>query len=159
MNDSTHTDGGGAEQVFRLIYRSHSLVAPDDRATVLGDIFTTARRHNRELGISGALMVTDDAFVQTLEGEESAVRDLFASISRDRRHDQVVLIEETTAQRTFGRWAMAKVSTEGGPDIRLLSNAGRGGIVAAPKDPSITPVQESVLASMRGAIALDTSGA
>ena len=158
MTDTTSTDGGGAEQVFRLIYRSHSLVASDDRAKVLGDIFTTARRHNRELGISGALMITDEAFVQTLEGDESAVRGLFASISRDRRHDQVVLIEETSAPRIFGRWAMAKVSTEGGPDIRLLSNAGRGGIVAAPKDPSITAVQETVLASMRDALALDASG-
>ena len=158
MSEATHTDGDGAEQVFRLIYRSHSLVTPDDRAAVLGDIFTTARRHNRELGISGALIITDEAFVQTLEGDESAVRDLFASISHDPRHDQVVLIEETSARRTFGRWAMARVSTEGGPDIRLLSNAGRGGIVAAPKDPSITPVQETVLASMRDAIALDPSG-
>ena len=158
MTDETHIDGGGAEQVFRLIYRSHSLVDADDRTTVLGDIFNAARRNNRGLGITGALVVTDDTFVQTLEGDESAVRELFASISRDSRHDQVSVLEETSTDRIFGRWAMARVSADGGPDIRLLAHAGKGGIVAAPKDPSITPAQETLLAYMRGSIALDTLG-
>jgi hypothetical protein len=132
------------EEVFCLTYRSRSLIHEDGRATELGAIFTTARRHNRELGITGALMINDGAFVQTLEGEEAAVRDLFDTIKGDPRHAEVVVVREAEAPRQFARWAMAKVAADGGPDIRLLSNASRGAIVDAPRDPSITPVQEEV---------------
>jgi len=83
-------------------------------------------------------------------------RDLYATISRDARHEDVNLVEEQFVEgRTFGRWAMAKVATDGGSDIRLLSNATKGVIVAAPgTDSSVTPEQEAVLASMRDVIAL-----
>jgi FAD-dependent sensor of blue light len=80
MSDVTPDDG---ERIFRLIYRSHSLVASEQRVGGLGEIFATARRRNRELGITGALVVTEDAFVQTLEGDEDAVRRLFETICQD----------------------------------------------------------------------------
>ena len=51
--------------VFRLVYSSRSRIDAEDRRTELGDIFTVARRSNRSLGITGALMVTGDAFAQT----------------------------------------------------------------------------------------------
>jgi hypothetical protein len=160
MTDVTHTDEGGSEPVFRLLYRSHSRIEPAERTAQLGAIFTSARRHNRELDITGALMITDDAFVQVLEGEEAPVRELYDRISDDPRHDQVSLLEDGVVEsRTFGRWAMAKVATDGGPDIRLLSNAARGEIVAAPKDPSINPQQEKLLEVMRDALVLQTPGA
>jgi hypothetical protein len=146
----TDADAG---HVFRLIYNSHSRIAPDQSSSELGDIFTTARRNNRRLGITGALVVTDDAFVQALEGDESAVRALYNSICRDSRHDRVTVLEEGLVDgRTFGRWAMAKVAEDGGPDIRLLSNASRGGIVAAGADHHVTPEQEQLLTSMRGSV-------
>jgi hypothetical protein len=139
--------------VFRLMYRSHCLLDPAERSAQLGEIFTTARRHNQAAGITGALMLTDDAFVQVLEGDEEEVRRLYRRISADPRHDQVSLLrDDPVPGRVFGRWAMARVSESGGPDIRLLSNASRGSIVAAPRDPSITPAQEEVLAEMRDAL-------
>ena len=143
--------------VFRLIYSSHSRIDPDDNRTELGSIFTVARRNNKRLGITGALVTTEDAFAQTLEGDEAAVRELYESISQDDRHDRVTLLEAGTVEdRTFGRWAMAKVSEDGGPDIRLLSNASRGTIVQAGADENLTPEQESVLAFMRNSIAHET---
>jgi hypothetical protein len=64
------------------------------------------------------------------------------------------VLEATTVEdRTFGRWAMALVSEDGGPDIRLLSNASAGQIVEAGADHHISPEQETVLAFMRGAVA------
>ena len=140
--------------VFRLIYTSHSRIAPDQSTSELGAIFTTARHNNRNLGITGALVVTDDAFVQALEGEESAVRTLlYDGICRDARHERVTVLEEgIVAERTFGRWAMAKVAQDGGPDIRLLSNADRGTIVAAGADHHVTPEQEQLLTFMRGSL-------
>src|ERR1700733_14043064 len=139
--------------VFRLIYSSHSTIEPERARTELGEIFATARRHNRELGVTGALVVADDWFAQTLEGEESVVRKLYEGIAADSRHEQVTLLEATNVEdRTFGRWAMARVSHDGGPDIRLLSNAKAGRIVEAGADHHISPDQESVLAFMRGSI-------
>ena len=149
---------GGSESVFRLIYRSHSLIADAERKSELAAIFNTARANNKRLGVTGALMISDEAFVQALEGEESVVRDLFRRIAADERHASVSLLGEHTAPRTFGRWAMAKVAADDGPDIRLLSNVRSPGIVVAPgRDQSITPEQETVLASMRAALARDTT--
>ncbi len=143
-----------SDPLFRLIYRSHDLVPEPQRATALGELFTTARRNNKRLDITGALMVQGDAFVQALEGDEGAVRALYATISADERHDSVTVLEERAIPaRTFGRWAMAEVSDAGRPDLRLVSNARAGVIVGAGQDPSISPEQEEVLATMRASLA------
>jgi hypothetical protein len=159
----TDLPGGAAtesQSIFRLIYRSHSLIASDESKNVLGEIFTTARHNNKRLGVTGALVVSEDVFVQALEGDEPVVRDLYATISKDPRHDDVRVLEEQVVEgRTFGRWAMAKVATDGGADIRLMSNASKGVIVAAARgaDPTATPEQEAVLASMRNSIAVESA--
>lgn len=141
------------ESVFRLIYSSHSRIEPERARTELGEIFDTARRNNREIGVTGSLVVADDWFAQTLEGEESVVRKLYEEIATDSRHEQVTVLEATNvADRTFGRWAMARISEDGGPDIRLLSNAKAGTIVQAGADHHISPAQETVLAFMRGSV-------
>ena len=157
MSDVADTAENESQQVFRLIYNSHSCIAPDDGVTELGAIFTTARRNNKRLGVTGALVITEDAFAQTLEGDEPVVRELYEHICRDPRHESVSLLEaETVDGRSFGRWAMAKVAADGGPDIRLLSNATRGTIVSAGPDGHLTPEQEKVLAFMRESIAFET---
>ena len=136
--------------VFRLIYRSHSKVDPESRRTELGSIFTVARSNNKALDITGALLITESAFAQTLEGDERAVRALFERIGRDPRHESITVLEEAHVDgRVFGRWAMAKVAEDGGPDIRMLSNAARGQIVAAGPDSHVTPEQEQVIGFMR----------
>jgi hypothetical protein len=158
MDDIAGAAAGESETIFRLIYRSQSLISADDRRTALGEIFTSARRNNKRLGVTGALVISGDSFVQALEGDESVVRDLYATIGQDSRHHDLTLLEEQVVEgRAFGRWAMAKVATDGGSDIRLLSNATKGVIVAAPgTDPSITTEQEAVLASMRESLTGDT---
>lgn len=158
MSDGVRADLEGSmsnpsEPVFRLIYSSHSCIAAEDSKSELGAIFTTARTNNKRLGVTGALVITEDAFAQTLEGDERVVRELYDGICHDPRHERVTLLaEETVDDRTFGRWAMARVSEDGGPDIRLLSNAAKGSIVAASPDAHITPEQETVLAFMRNSI-------
>jgi hypothetical protein len=152
MSEQHESDDGGP--VFRLIYSSHSTIAPDRAQTELGDIFTTARRHNRDLGVTGALVVADDWFAQALEGEERTVRKLYEDIAADDRHEDVTVLETASVDdRTFGRWAMAKVAENGGPDIRLVSNSRAGRIVDAGADHHVTDEQEAVLTFMRGAIA------
>src|SRR3982751_2776801 len=110
--------------MFRLIYRSQSRIAPEESTPELGDIFAAARRNNKRLDVTGALVITDDSFAQALEGDEAVVRELYERISGDPRHEDVELLgAESVGDRAFGRWAMAKVAEGGGPDIRLVSNA------------------------------------
>jgi|tagenome__1003787_1003787.scaffolds.fasta_scaffold19962015_2 hypothetical protein len=159
MSDVAPPAGSDRRPVFRLVYRSRSRLAPGAAESELGDIFTTARKNNRQLDITGALLTNDGDFAQTLEGDETAVRDLYERIRRDTRHEDVVLLEtQTVSDRTFGRWAMAKVGEDGGPDIRLLSNADKRSIVAAGPDPHVTAEQASVLEFMRSSIARESTG-
>jgi len=101
------------------------------------------------VGVTGALLISDDEFVQTLEGPEPVVRELYAKINKDKRHDHVELLESgDVSARVFGRWAMAKVAADGEPDIPLLANVNKGGISPAQPRP-VTQAQESVLGRMR----------
>lgn len=112
------------DMVFRLIYRSKSLIAADRLDEELGNILRVARHKNAERGITGALLLYDDWFAQTLEGEEMEVRALYAMIERDKRHTSVQLREENpSSPRVFSRWAMAMVGEHGSPDIPLVATA------------------------------------
>lgn len=145
----TETAAGDSGPVFRLIYRSHSRIGTTERKQQLGEIFSAARSANKKLGVTGALLISDDQFVQTLEGPGPAVRDLYAKIGKDRRHEHVELLESGDVPgRVFGRWAMAKVAADGEPDIPLLANVDKGGISPAQPRP-VTEAQEAVLGVMR----------
>lgn len=110
--------------VFRLIYRSKSQVSADRLDEELGNILRVARHKNAERGITGALLLYDDWFAQTLEGEEGEVRALYAHIEKDKRHTSVQLREESlSTSRVFSRWAMALVGEHGSPDIPLTATA------------------------------------
>src|SRR5579871_2861237 len=103
----TETAAGDSGAVFRLIYRSRSRIGTTDRKRQLGEIFSAARSTNKKLGVTGALLITDDQFVQTLEGHEPVVRDLYVKIGKDRRHEHIELLESgDVPERVFGKWAM-----------------------------------------------------
>lgn len=141
------------EMVFRLVYRSRSTISEDDVIDELGDIFATARKRNKREGVTGALMLLGDRFVQTLEGEQSTVRALYDDIAKDTRHGDVELLStEESAPRLFSRWAMARVAEDGQPDIRLLSNADKRHIVETRSGPRPTDDQEHHLSTMRVAL-------
>jgi hypothetical protein len=141
-----------SDTTFRLMYRSRSRIPDHDRKAQLGAIFSVARSSNKKAGVTGALLVSGDWFVQILEGDETVVRALFDRIFSDPRHERVDLLETTdVAPRTFGRWAMAKVAADGEPDIPLITNIDRGGIVPAAPRPT-TPDQDALLDRMREAL-------
>ncbi len=148
----TDTAAGNSGPVFRLIYRSRSRIPATERKYQLGRIFSVARPTNKQIDVTGALLITDDEFVQTLEGPEPVVRKLYAKIYEDDRHENVSLLETgEVPERVFGRWAMAKVAADGEPDIPLLTNVDKGGISPAQPRP-ITEAQETVLEFMRQAL-------
>jgi predicted sulfurtransferase len=136
------------DPAFRLIYRSHSLVPVEDRRAVHGDIFRVARSDNTRRGITGALLIYDDWFCQTLEGEEESVRALLARIERDPRHEKIEVLYARAASRVFSRWAMAMVAEHGEADIPLIANT--KGITPAGARRT-TAGQEAVLDLMREA--------
>ena len=137
------------ETVFRLIYRSKSLIAADKLDGELGSILRAARHKNAARGITGALLLYDAWFAQTLEGDEGEVRALYAHIEKDKRHTSVQLREENmAASRVFSRWAMALVGEHGSPDIPLTATA-TGTAEAGARH--TTTEQERILDIMRDA--------
>lgn len=93
-------------KLSHLIYSSDAVAgiqAPD-----LKGILEKARVKNAERLITGMLLHTAGSFFQVLEGEESALVQLFAVISSDSRHTRVTrIIQEPIAKRSFGEWTMA----------------------------------------------------
>lgn len=91
--------------MLRLIYSSHAvreMTVPD-----LEQILAVSRARNALAGITGLLLYRDGIFLQCLEGDEMAVRQTYARIQRDRRHDRLLhLIEERSDERRFPHWAM-----------------------------------------------------
>jgi Sensors of blue-light using FAD len=153
------TATGDSGPVFRLIYRSRSRIGGAERQRELGEIFSVARSSNKKLGVTGALLITDDEFVQTLEGPELVVRELYTKIYKDKRHEHLEVLESgDVSGRVFGRWAMAKVAADGEPDIPLLTNVDRGGISPAQPRPS-TEAQESILDVMRQSLRRSSASA
>ena len=73
----------------------------------LDDILTASRRNNALLGITGLLLFIDGGFLQMLEGEERAVRELYARIAADPRHiNPQLMLDREVPVRAFPEWSM-----------------------------------------------------
>jgi hypothetical protein len=81
------------------------------------DLLADARLRNRELGVTGLLLYEHGRFFQWLEGPPPGVSEVWRSIRRDRRHDQVELLSDrTTPGRMFGGWDMLWLRRKGALD-------------------------------------------
>ncbi|RZK61154.1 MAG: BLUF domain-containing protein [Hymenobacter sp.] len=68
----------------------------------LEKLLAVARRRNTELAITGILFYGNERFLQVLEGEEEAVRAVYASIKRDPRHQNIITYaNKPITQRAF----------------------------------------------------------
>ncbi len=66
-----------------------------------------ARDNNSKLGITGLLLYKDGNFMQTVEGPEDAVRELYKKINADPRHTHILkLLEYEITERSFPTWEM-----------------------------------------------------
>ena len=149
----TDTAASTSPPTFRLIYRSHSRIRRDDRDTALAEIFTEARSNNKKTNITGALLITDNWFVQALEGERSAVQSLYERISSDDRHHDLSVVQSGPVDsRAFPRWAMAQVSSSGRADIPLHVREGQIHVAAGHP---VTRDQSAVLKVMRDTVGAD----
>ena len=92
--------------MYELLYTSFA--AKEFSESDLVELLEQARDKNKRLNITGMLIYDNREIAQLLEGEESAVKELFATIARDERHVSVnVFYEGPIQQRSFSDWSMA----------------------------------------------------
>ena len=92
--------------MYQLLYISNAVNLMSNEE--LEALLDKARIKNRELNITGMLVYHEGSFIQILEGEEAIVKDSFESISKDPRHNDIMLIDEHSIdKRSFESWEMA----------------------------------------------------
>ena len=73
----------------------------------LADLLAASRSYNEKHGVTGMLLYSEGSFFQVLEGEPPTVDNLYAAISKDKRHKEIVtIIREPIPRRSFGDWTM-----------------------------------------------------
>lgn len=95
--------------LVRLLYASRATrpITPTAHESILEQ----SRAHNPKLGITGVLCYSDDVFIQVLEGGRDEVCELYNTIARDDRHQNVrILSFEEIRERRFGNWTMGQVN-------------------------------------------------
>lgn len=93
------------EPLFHILYVSEAVHSLGRQELLL--LHAKSKDKNRRLGLTGMLIHKDDCFAQVLEGDEQAVRTLFAAIGQDRRHRNLTLLAEgPIARREFADWSM-----------------------------------------------------
>lgn len=103
--------GGRGEPLWRLLY--YSSIPDQVTREDIKAILLSSRRNNGALGITGALCMGGDYFLQAIEGPRPAVEQLYARIRSDSRNAGVVLIAEGPAdRRLFGDWTMLLVGAD-----------------------------------------------
>jgi hypothetical protein len=73
----------------------------------LAEILRAAHQHNPTNGVTGLLLCREGNFIQVLEGEPEQVEAMFASIERDPRHCQVIVLSRAFhSERVVAGWVM-----------------------------------------------------
>jgi hypothetical protein len=94
--------------LMRVLYVS--VIAPGLLAADIQRLVASARRRNRQLDLTGALLICNGHFVQALEGREEAVASMMRSIAQDPRHSDLLVKEQAPITlRMFADWDMALV--------------------------------------------------
>ena len=96
-------------QLTRLIYVSnHTGMAVE----TLDHILQTARANNVRCGITGALVIGEQHFLQLIEGDRAAVGQCFMRIMQDDRHHGIQIISSGDVEhRLFHEWSMHRIET------------------------------------------------
>ena len=88
--------------------RTSKTLATEDLAAIL----MASQRNNARVGITGALCLANGIFLQQLEGDRTAVSQLYHRILADPRHrDPAILDFAEIASRKFTQWSMGSLSS------------------------------------------------
>jgi hypothetical protein len=113
--------------IWRLIYTSRRTCAQTAAAhNELQCIQAEATANNRRTGLSGALIASPSRFAQVLEGPREALEITFERISRDSRHDDLLVMSfaptEKPAFHDF-RLVMMTMDDPGASDAETAGEA------------------------------------
>ena len=73
----------------------------------MNHILKTSRVNNPVLGVTGAMFIHNNTFLQQLEGEDDVLVSLYERIVLDDRHRDATILDLTEiAERRFGNWSM-----------------------------------------------------
>lgn len=98
-------------QIHYLTYVSRMTLKAGVTPRTLSDIMTVAQRENLAHQITGFLCFGNGYFFQYIEGEKSAIEQLFGNIQRDGRNRDVTLKSKgMIEQRLFQDWQMLMVN-------------------------------------------------
>lgn len=91
--------------LYCLVYVSIANQEMSDRHLQM--LLKKAMGKNEKSAITGMLLYRDGFFIQALEGEQEAIENLFATIEKDDRHRDVILVYSSPIkQRDFPDWTM-----------------------------------------------------
>ncbi|MBA2935919.1 BLUF domain-containing protein [Sphingomonas sp. CGMCC 1.13654] len=94
--------------MHRWLYVSLCRLPAPWQENAVTDIVTTSRARNAALGVTGALLFTGQRFAQYLEGAETELARLRASIERDARHAEIrTILDGHRPERLFDDWTLA----------------------------------------------------
>ena len=98
-------------QIHYLTYVSRMTLKAGITPRTLSDIMAVAQRENLAHQITGFLCFGNGYFFQYIEGEKSAIEQLFGNIQRDGRNRDVTLKSKgVIEQRLFQDWQMLMVN-------------------------------------------------
>jgi len=91
-----------------VLYVSTSTLGRAEADVEISAIVSTSIAHNREWGVTGALLFSGTHFAQVLEGSEGEVARLLTAIESDPRHRELRVVDHRPiATRRFPDWGLA----------------------------------------------------
>ena len=91
--------------MIRLTYASSAVTEFEPEELLL--LLKNCKRNNSARNITGILLYTNRTFFQVLEGDETSVDQLYATIKKDPRHQNCTVLErQEITERAFPYWSM-----------------------------------------------------
>lgn len=95
-----------SQNIYKIMYSSSAIELLNSEA--LDMLMQKSRFKNAHFGVTGCLIYHDGNIMQYLEGPESSVEFIYASIKEDSRHKDIALLcNDWIEQRAFSDWTMA----------------------------------------------------
>jgi len=117
----------GSRTLHRIIYASRVRIPDVDLDHEIQAIIRASIRNNRDVAVTGLLLVHDGWFVQALEGPAEAVMNVYRRICDDARHEDAKVLAAGPAQaREFGDWNMCARRMNAADDAILATLEIRG---------------------------------
>ena len=103
--------------MYQIVYAS--MANRDFSGDDLKKLLLRARMRNKIVGVTGMLVFRDGTFLQALEGEKTAVLDLFTRIKSDPRHRDFSVLHHGAgpSARVFGDWLLPQLGISLGTGI------------------------------------------